>query len=322
MTDNNLITTTTEGLAITSPQPLDRNPAAVYLASLKASGRRPQAQALGVIADILGVGDYLAVPWGALRYQHTAAIRAQLLAMAYKPATNNRILSALRGTLRAAWQLGLMSAEELARAVDIKNVTGQTLPAGRGLAAGEISGLLAVCGADHGPAGARDAAIIAILYSCGLRRDELVNISLADYNPAAGELRVLVAKRGKERMVPIVNGAADCLADWLAVRGNEPGALFPAITKSGRIGSGRVTAQAVYNMLARRAAKAGIKRFSPHDLRRSFVSDLLDAGADIATVAKLAGHSSVNTTARYDRRPDEAKRAAVKLLHVPHYKRG
>lgn len=322
MTDNiSLITTTTEGLAITSPQPLDRNPAAVYLATLKASGRRPQAQALRVVAGILGMGEYLAVPWGALRYQHTAAIRAQLLAKTYKPATTNRILSALRGTLRAAWQLGQMSAEDLARAVDIKNVTGQTLPAGRGLTPGEISGLLAACGADPTPAGARDAAIMAILYSCGLRRDELVNINLADYDPTAEELRVLVAKRGKERITPVVNGAADHLADWLAVRGNDPGALFPAITKGGRIGSGRMTAQAIYNMLAKRAAEAGIKPFSPHDLRRSFVSDLLDAGADIATVAKLAGHSSVNTTARYDRRTEATKKAAAKMLHVPYKRR-
>lgn len=321
MTDNttDLITTTTGGLATTGP--LDRNPAAVYLASLKASGRRPQAQALRVIAGILGAVDPLAVPWGALRYQHTAAIRAQLLAMPYKPATINRILSALRGVLRAAWQLGDMTADDLARAVNIRNVTGQTLPAGRGLATGEIAGLLAACGADPTPAGARDAAIIAILYSCGLRRDELVNINLGDYDPTTGELRVLVAKRGKERIAPIVNGAADHLADWLATRGNEPGALFVAITRGGRIGAGRMTAQAIYNMLIKRAAEAGIKHFSPHDLRRSFVSDLLDAGADIATVAKLAGHSSVNTTARYDRRPDATKRAAAQLLHVPYHGR-
>jgi site-specific recombinase XerD len=59
-----------------------------------------------------------------------------------------------------------------------------------------------------------------------------------------------------------------------------------------------------------------------HDLRRTFVSDLLDTGADIATVAKMAGHASVSTTARYDRRPEEARRKAVGLLHVPYRRRG
>ncbi len=330
MTDKIELITTTEGLAIASPQPLDRNPAYVYLASLKASGRRPQAQALGVITNILLGKDkndkedkpeYLTIRWAALRFQHTAAIRAQLLAWAYKPATANRILSALRGTLRAAWQLGQMSAEELARAVDIKNVPGQTLPAGRGLSPGEISGLMGACGADLSPAGARDAAIIAILYSCGLRRDELVNIALEDYDSTTGELRVLVAKRGKERVTWVTGGADAAMADWLAVRGDAPGPLFQPINKGGKIMPGSMTPQAVYNRLVRRGKQAGIKHFSPHDLRRSFVSDLLDAGADIATVARLAGHSSVNTTSRYDRRPESAKLAATKLLHVPYRRR-
>jgi site-specific recombinase XerD len=109
------------------------------------------------------------------------------------------------------------------------------------------------------------------------------------------------------------------VADWLAIRGTQPGALFCAINKGGHLVYGPMTAQALYNLLTRRGQAAGIKDFSPHDMRRTFCGDMLAAGADIAVVAKLMGHASVNTTARYDRRPEQAKKAASGLLHVPYH---
>jgi len=77
----------------------------------------------------------------------------------------------------------------------------------------------------------------------------------------------------------------------------------------------------VYAILAKRATAAGVGDLSPHDLRRTYVGDLLDRGADIATVQKLAGHADVSTTARYDRRAAPPRRAAADLLHVPYARR-
>jgi integrase len=105
-----------------------------------------------------------------------------------------------------------------------------------------------------------------------------------------------------------MNGGSAALADWLAERGDGPGPLFCPVNKAGKIEVRRMTAQAVWNLLQKRATEGGVRAFSPHDLRRMFVSDLLDASADIATVAKMAGHANVQTTARYDRRPEDAKR--------------
>ncbi len=279
-------------------------------------------QALDNMAQLLtgGQADAETLDWSALRFQHTAAIRSRL-AEEYAPATVNKHLSALRGVLKAAWRLGYMSAEEYQRAADVEGVSGSTLPAGRHITPGELSALLSVCRDDPRPAGARDAAIIAVLYAAGLRRAELVALDLADYNTQDLSLTVRAGKGHKARITYVERGAGEALEDWLYFRDTEPGPLFTRIDKGDRVTLERLTPQAVYFILGERCEQAGVDPLSPHDFRRTFVSDLLDAGVDLATVSKLAGHEQVETTRRYDRRGEEAKREAVKRLHVPYRRR-
>ena len=241
-----------------------------------------------------------------------------------------------------------MTAEEYNRAIELEPVTGETLPAGRELSTGEILALMNICQADSNTnAGTRDAAIIGMLYTAGLRRDEVVKLDVDSYDPDMGKL-ILTGQRNKQRTSYITNGAKDALADWLVIRGSQSGPLFVEVNKGGKVliereemvvkpfrkirgvevpnkkagmtiyRGGAMTSQAIYNMLFKRAQEAGIKNFTPHDMRRTFISHLLDAGADIATVSKMAGHANIQTTARYDRRPEEAKRKAAELLHVPY----
>jgi len=303
----------------------ENHPVVAYLAGLAKSSRRPQKQALDVIAGYLTSGqvtDSLALPaqaWGDIQYSHTQAVRSWL-AENYAAGTANRMLAALRRTLRAAWRLGLMTAEQYQAAADIGPVTGETIPAGRELSGGELSALLAECQKDDSPGGIKDAALIALSYACGLRRAEVIGLDLANYDQESGKL-VILGKRNKQRTAYVTNGAKHALEDWLELRGDDPGPLFLAVTKNGEIRPGRMTSQAIYNMLKRRGAAAGVSEFSPHDLRRTFVSDMLEAGADISIVAKMAGHANVQTTARYDRRPEQAKEKAAGLLHVPYTRR-
>lgn len=314
----------TTDLTIHTSVPADQHPALVYLASLAPGSRRTMRQALDVMAGILTAQQFghLTLPWGALRFQHVQAVRSALMER-YSAATANKMLSALRQTLRMAWRLGYLSADEYQRVADIQPVSGEKpdAAAGRALSFGEWVALFAICAADEGPAGVRDAALVGLLKVCGLRRAEVAALQLEHYDQTMGTLRVH-GKRNKTRIVPIEDsGAKDALADWLYIRGDWAGSLFVRIRKGNHITRQALTDQGIYHILNTRSQEARTAKFTPHDLRRTFAGDLLDAGADLATVQKLMGHSNANTTAGYDRRGEQAKRSAVKKLHVPYQRR-
>ncbi len=320
------------GELVLAPQSLlpEENPVAVYLASLSPGSRRAMRGALETMARLLSGGrmDALSLDWGELRYGHTAAVRAALDEK-YAPAMANKCLAALRGVLKAAWRLGQIPTDDYQRAADIPSVRGESLPRGRALSRGELHALFAVCAEDNRIKGARDAALLAVLYGGGLRRSEAVALDVEDYEPEGGVLTVRSGKGRKPRVVYLTHGGKGALEEWLAWRGGERSGLgggeggpllaplFLPVLKSGRLIQRRLSDQAVRKVLRERTLQAGVKVAAPHDMRRSFISHLLEAGADISTVQKLAGHANVSTTTRYDRRGEAAKQKAAELLHVP-----
>ena len=294
-----------------------QNPALVYLARLGPGSRRTMAQALSRIADLLGQHPETC-PWASLRYEHTQAVRARLQET-YAPAGVNKMLAALRGVLKEAWRLGQMDAETYHRASDLPSIRAERLPTGRALSKRELQKLFRACAKDEAPAGRRDAAAVALLYGAGLRRSELVGLDVTDYNRETTELRVRRGKGRKDRLGYATDGAKAALEAWLDERGSETGPLFwPADGRGRALVNRRMSDQAVLLMLRKRATQANVAPFTPHDLRRTFIGDLLDAGADMSVVQQLAGHSSIATTARYDRRGEDTKRRAAELLRVPY----
>jgi integrase len=313
-------TTRLINLVLATPLPLTLHPAAVYLSSLTLGSRRTMKKSLNVIARMLTApveSDALSLDWSKLRYQHTAAIRSVLMEQ-YAPATVNRMLCALRRVLKEALRLGLISADDYATAVDLKGVRGDSPLRGRLLKPSEVAALLNDCKNDRTLIGKRDAALIAILSGSGLRRSELVALDTVDYKQEDGSLQVRKGKGGKSRMVYIPSGAVAALNAWLDVRSNKSGALICPVRRGGHVQVGRMTDQAVMNILRKRANRAGVANFSPHDFRRTFITSLLTAGVDVLTVSRLAGHADPATTAKYDLRSEESKRQAVQLLHIPY----
>ena len=302
-------------LALFSPLPLTAHPAAVYLRSLRSGSRPTMEQSLNAIASLLTNGncDAYTLNWAILRYQHTSAVQAALLER-YAPATAKKMMCALKRVLREARKLGLMEAQDYTTAIDLPSIKDAKKLRGRALSKSEIAALMEVCANDPTTQGIRDAALIAILRGAGLRRAEVAKLELRDFNLETGALDVRGGKGGKDRTVYLPEMAIAYLENWLAIRGKKPGALLCPIRKGGEIEIRNMTPQAILLIVQKRATEAGVESFSPHDFRRTFCSDLLDAGVDIVTVQKLAGHASPVTTAKYDRRGEETKRRAVQKL--------
>ncbi|MCE5197979.1 MAG: hypothetical protein ABFD54_13770 [Armatimonadota bacterium] len=168
------------GTAVEITKRADNHPAVVYIMSLAPGSRRTMKEATAR-ALTNGQQDAITLDWPSLRHQHTAAIREEL-ASKYAPATANKMLSALRGVLKEAWRLGLMTAEDYQCAADLKAVKGEKLPCGRALSHGEVRALFEVCAKDTSAAGVRDAALLVVLYGAGVRRSEAAALKLEDFD--------------------------------------------------------------------------------------------------------------------------------------------
>src|SRR5215216_1186511 len=153
-------------------------------------------------------------------------------------------------------------AKQAARVVTVKDVKGERPEKGRHIEQGELSALIQACTSDTSPAGIRDAAIIALAWSTGLRRDEISRIELADLtNKTEDSLDIgILGKGGKVRMVYVNDGALAALLDWIDLRGNEPGRLFVEVNKGGRIGAGQLSGEALRKMLEKRSQEAQLSK--------------------------------------------------------------
>lgn len=293
------------------------NPANAYLLSLNSPrSRQTMASFLNIVARILGATDAQTCSWGSLRRHHVMAITELLRDTGRATATINTYLSALKGVAKEAWMLKLMDVESFQHIRAVRNLRGSRLPRGRALRADEIKLLFATCDADSSFLGPRDAALLAVILGCGLRRSEVVGLSLCDIVTDERALRVL-GKGNKERLAYMPAGTWQRLQLWIdQVRGETPGPLFTRIRRFGTLTYDRLTDQAVYHVLSLRQCQSGIDKCAPHDLRRTFATAMLDNGEDLITVKDAMGHASVTTTQQYDRRGEERLRTARERLNL------
>ena len=297
-------------------------PGALHLRTIAEGSRRSVASSLHRAARIAvghPHGDGVAFPWHRATGATLGAVRAGL-ADSFAPSTANASLAAIRGALRQAWINGEISREGMERRyAALKAVRGQSAP-GRALNAAEVAKLFTACAKDtNRAAGARDSGLLAGLYGLGLRRAEAAAATLEDLDLSAGRWRIHGKGRRQRWAFLGMNGVRAAVEGWLRHRGTEPGPLFAPVIRSGRVIAGAgMTGEAIRLRVALRAREAGLGRLAPHALRRSFATALLGAGNDLSVTASLLGHARTDTTRLYDRRGEDAAKAAAATIPVPY----
>lgn len=225
-----------------------------------------------------------------------------------------RLLTSLKRFYRYQIRAGRLHEDPSAR-IDTPRL-GRPLP--DSLSERQIEDLLDAPDTDT-PRGLRDRAMLELMYACGLRVSELVNLSATALNRTHGVLRI-TGKGGRERLVPVGQQALDWIERYLAEsrprlleRKGPCDALF--VTERG----GAMTRQAFWHLIKRHARAVGIEQpLSPHTLRHAFATHLLNHGADLRAVQMLLGHSDLSTTQIYT----HVARARLQEVHSAHHPRG
>jgi integrase/recombinase XerD len=247
------------------------------------------------------------------RYLASRAQKGGISGRGYSARSNARLLSALRHFYRLLLRDGRIG-EDPTLLVDAPKLP-RSLP--KALAESEVEALLHA--PQETPLGVRDRAMLELMYATGLRVSELVGLRADQVNLRQGVLRV-TGKGGKERLVPIGGEAQHWLVRYvgesrtLLLNGARVDALFVTARRAG------MTRQMFWTLVKKHALAAGIagKRISPHVLRHSFATHLLNHGADLRALQMLLGHSSLSTTQIYTLVAKEG----LKRLHAQHHPRG
>ncbi len=318
------------------PRP-DRHPARVYLARLAPGSRPAQQNALELfVRAALGRGvpplprprdrayqnerdvwleEFWRFPWHILRYQHVATIRASLITMRSPPYAHtllNRVLIAMRRVLREARRLGLMSPADYDMTTDVERVHGSRLPAGEMIPPKDLQEIFALCGEISQPnLRARNMTVLMLLWGTGCRRAEVASARFEKYDAEKSTLTV-VGKRNKERLVTLPLAMKKSIDAWIALRGTAIGPLLRQVSRGDRILVSKISPNTVGAVVKRVS-----DRFTPHDFRKTYISNAIDETGDLDAVANLVGHDDVNTTRGYDRRGERAMRRVSDGMKSP-----
>ncbi len=277
--------------------------------------RRAVRAALDRLAAVLGFETIDVANWPTMKASDVAAATRQLTEH-WSPATAQQAVSVLRSWLRyLGGELPALDPQLRLLERAIVRPRGTRLGSGRALDAGEVVALFDAAAASPNPT--RDSALLALAYGAGLRRAEIAELAWSAFDGERGQAVRVVGKGNRERTVPLPWGAINALEDHAAATIFETKLERSSDAFQRRTIVG-LTSDGIRYAVVQLAIDARLAHVSPHDLRRSYVTDLLERTGDLAAVQRLAGHASPNTTTLYNRGAARAAERAAGALLVPY----
>ena len=289
------------------------SPSDLYLLSLQSkTSKVTMGSILNTVANKLqGVSCHKLCDWGQLSYEKVLILISDMKEEGKSPSTINLYLAAIKGVAKASWMSKVIDVETYQWIKEVKRIKGQRSTKGRGLNTEEVQTLIGGC--DGSTSSLRDSALLALTYSAGLRKSEAIKLNLSDVD--FEESCISILGKGSKGAIGYLNDEAmTLLGKWLKVRGNFEGALFNRVRKGGKIVPQGISGTAVTDLIIKRYTSTGLKRLTPHDLRRTFITHLLEKGEDLFVVSDCARHASISTTQTYDMRNKESRKLAARGL--------
>lgn len=261
------------------------------------------------------------MPWSELTYRELSDYRQELIKQDKAPDTVSTYLSYIKGVMRIAATVSTIDPNkriphstyvEVAQNIKPPKRSGEL--ANRYIPLDEFHMMMETTDEDT-PTAKRDKALLHILYGCGLRRSELVELQYPDSINWQAQHIVVKGKGNKRRHVPLFSDLEATIEDYLFARGEHRGPLFHRVSKSDRLLlDTSLTSRGVVDIIKRRCIKAGIEVYNAHSFRASFATTHFLMGTDLMTIQNLMGHSSPTTTQRYDLRDAHTSAEAMEKL--------
>jgi len=290
------------------------DPVAEYLETLQMERGASRNTLVSYRRDLAGYTAFLTRAGCSIATADLATLVGYLAALRRRglgPRSVARHLSSVRGLYRFLLASGAISRDPTEH-IDSPQPA-RRLP--RTLSADDVAAIVEAPDAAR-PDGLRDRALLELLYACGLRASEVIAVRVDDVNLGGGYV-MATGKGNRQRLVPMGAQAVEWIRRYLAVarprlvKRGDPAALF--LNRSGQA----LSRQAVWQLLKRSARRAGVRAaaVSPHTLRHSFASHLLEGGADLRSVQAMLGHADISTTQIYTHLSSRAVRDMYRAFH-------